>query len=194
MTIKAESLKSKYKSDILAKRELLIHLYRKLSPALTKTNIYIRYISRGVSETVAYNIKCKGRKIEATCNKLFSITTSEMKFIGSKELLILYRTKRNGTVELKIKKGFQCGKDFVVLVGLTDYFNFITDSEQKYSSKIRNTASSKPDHQYTNQTIIQPLITHPEERIWAGRTPPAEAPGPGRSEDQARQDETILHD
>ena len=54
-----------------------------------------------------------------------------MKFIGSKELLILYRTKRNGTVELKIKKGFQCGKDFVVLVGLTDYFNFITDSEQK---------------------------------------------------------------
>lgn len=36
MTIKAESLKSKYKSDILAKRELLIHLYRKLSPALTK--------------------------------------------------------------------------------------------------------------------------------------------------------------
>ena len=39
-----------------------------------------------------------------------------------------------------------------------------------------------------------PLTTpHPEERIWAGRTPPAEAPGPGRSEDQARQDETILH-
>ena len=67
-------------------------------------------------------------------------------------------------------------------------------SLQKYSSKIRNTASSKPDHQYTNQTIIQPLIiTHPEERIWAGRTPPAVAPGPGRSEDQARQDETILH-
>jgi len=24
---------------------------------------------------------------------------------------------------------------------------------------------------------------HPEERIWAGRTPPAEAPGPGRSEE-----------
>lgn len=24
---------------------------------------------------------------------------------------------------------------------------------------------------------------HPEERIWAERTPPAEAPGPGRSEE-----------
>ena len=33
-----------------------------------------------------------------------------------------------------------------------------------------------------------------EERIWAEQTPPAAALGPGRSEDQARQDETILHD
>ena len=32
-----------------------------------------------------------------------------------------------------------------------------------------------------------------EERIWAEQTPPAAALGPGRSEDQARQDETILH-
>ncbi len=131
MTIKTDSLNSKYKSDILAKRELLIYLYRKLSPALIKTNIYIRYISRGTSESIADNIKCKGTKIEATCNKLFSITTSEMKFIGSKELLILYRIKRNGTVQLKIKKGFQSGKDFVVLVQLADYYNFITDNEHQ---------------------------------------------------------------
>lgn len=34
-------------------------------------------------------------------------------------------------------------------------------SLQKYSSKIRNTASSKPVHQYTYQPIIQPLITPP---------------------------------
>ena len=47
-------------------------------------------------------------------------------------------------------------------------------SLQKYSSKIRGNPSSKPVHQCTNQTIIHPLITpHPEERIWAGRTPRA---------------------
>lgn len=49
--------------------------------------------------------------------------------------------------------------------------------------------SFKCDHQYPHQTT-----THPEERIWAEQTPPAAAPGPGRSEDQARQGETILHD
>ena len=39
-----------------------------------------------------------------------------------------------------------------------------------------------------------PSSPHPEERIWAEQTPPAAALGPGRSEGQARQDETILHD
>ena len=37
--------------------------------------------------------------------------------------------------------------------------------------KISNNPSLNSVHQCTNQTIIQPLITHPEERIWAGRTP-----------------------
>lgn len=131
MSINTSALSSKYKNDILTKRELLIYLYRKLSPALINTNIYIQYISRGNSENVADNIQRKGEKIKTTCDKLFLSSTSKMKFIGSKELLISYRTKRNGTVELKIKKGFQCGKDFVVLVQLSDYFDFITDSDHK---------------------------------------------------------------
>lgn len=66
-------------------------------------------------------------------------------------------------------------------------------SLSKHPSKIRNNPSSKPVHQYTDQATIPPLITHPEERIWAEQTPPAAAPGPGRSEDQAQSDETILH-
>lgn len=167
MTIKTDSLNSRYKSDILTKRELLIYLYRKLSPALIKTNIYIRYISRGTSESVADNIKCKGTKIETTCNKLFSITTSEMKFIGSKELLILYRTKRNGTVQLKIKKGFQSGKDFVVLVQLTDYYNFITDSEHKlkryfFEENVRDYLGNNR----TNADIMNTLETLKEIDFW----------------------------
>ena len=34
-----------------------------------------------------------------------------------------------------------------------------------------HTASSKPVRQRTNQPIIPPHHTHPEERIWAGQTP-----------------------
>ena len=37
--------------------------------------------------------------------------------------------------------------------------------------KISDNPSFNSVHQYTNQTVIQPVITHPEERIWAGQTP-----------------------
>ncbi len=158
MTICTSSLNSKYKSEILDKRELLIYLYRKLSPALTNTSINIQYISRGNSENVAENIRKKGDKIKATCNNLFLSSTSKMDFIGSRELLILYRTKRNGTVELKIKKGFQCGKDFVVLAQLSDYFNFITDADHKlkryfFEENVRDYLGSNR----TNTDIINTL-------------------------------------
>ena len=46
MSINTSALSSKYKSDILIKRELLIYLYRKLSPALINTSIYTIHISR----------------------------------------------------------------------------------------------------------------------------------------------------
>ena len=36
---------------------------------------------------------------------------------------------------------------------------------------------------YQSSSHPPPHHTHPEERIWAGRTPPAAAPGPGRSEE-----------
>lgn len=44
------------------------------------------------------------------------------------------------------------------------------------------------------QPIIQPIITSPWGAHLGRANAPAEAPGPGRSEDQARQDEIILHD
>ena len=45
-------------------------------------------------------------------------------------------------------------------------------SLQKYSSKISNNPSLNSVHQYTQQPFIHPPHhTHPEERIWAGRTP-----------------------
>lgn len=40
-----------------------------------------------------------------------------------------------------------------------------------YSSKISNNPSLNSAHQCTNQTVIQPVITHPEERIWVEQTP-----------------------
>lgn len=90
-----------------------------------------------------------------------------MKFIGSKELLILYRIKRNGTVQLKIKKGFQSGKDFVVLVQLADYYNFITDNEHQlkryfFEENVRDYLGNNR----TNTDIMNTLEAQDEIDFW----------------------------
>ena len=66
-------------------------------------------------------------------------------------------------------------------------------SKVLFKNQMNHIAKAGPSIHQPNH-YPTPHHAHPEERIWAGQTPPAEAPGPGRSENQARQDETILHD
>lgn len=71
----------------------------------------------------------------------------------------------------------------VYLVGAKSIYR-VAEKDEEYlrdeEEKNQNTASIHPSTHHPTRHH-----THPEERIWAGRTPPAEAPGPGRSENQA---------
>lgn len=123
--------KSNLNSRIIKKRNDLIYAYRKTAAALTKCTIHIAYISRGDSSSVAPNITAKGEKIATTCASLFTESDVEVSFCGSSDLIRKYRKKRNALVSLLTKKSFQHKSDFVALVSLRDYFNFITDEDGK---------------------------------------------------------------
>lgn len=58
---------------------------------------------------------------------------------------------------------------------------------QNYINRFKSILQKSETTHHSSATInhLHQTITHPEERIWAGRTPPAEAPGPGRSEECA---------
>lgn len=123
--------KSNLNEQIIKKRNDLIYAYRKTAAALTKCTIHIAYISRGDSSNVAPNITAKGEKIAATCASLFTESNVEVSFCGSSDLIRKYRKKRNALVSLLTKKSFQQKSDFVALVSLRDYFDFITDEDGK---------------------------------------------------------------
>ena len=59
-------------------------------------------------------------------------------------------------------------------------------SFQKYSSKIRKSVPFNSVHQCTNQIVIQPYHPPPWRAHLGRANAPAEAPGPGRSEEWAR--------
>lgn len=123
--------KSNLNASIIKKRNDLIYAYRKIAAALTKCTIHITYISRGDSSNVAPNIVAKGEKIGTTCASLFTESDVNVSFCGASELIKKYRKKRNALVSLRTSKCFQYKSDFVALVSLRDYFNFITDEDGK---------------------------------------------------------------
>lgn len=100
----------------------------------------------------------------------------------------------SGNQEAEIRK-------FVLVCAVKVFCSLFGGSDiSKLLDRFKSTLQKSETTHCQSQSIniptkpLNPVITHPEERIWAGRTPPAAALGPGRSEDQARQDETILHD
>lgn len=131
LRLATEEFKSNLNAGIIKKRKDLIYAYRKIAAALRKCTVYITYISRGDSSSVAPNIIAKGEKIGATCASLFTESDVKVSFCGASEIIKKYRKKRNGLVSLKTSKCIQYKSDFVALVSLRDYFDFITDEDGK---------------------------------------------------------------
>lgn len=131
LRLATSEFKSKLNARILKKRKSLIETYRKVAHILTKCSINIIYTSRGDSSQVAADIVAKGRKIENTCRTLFLDCDVKTLFWGASELIMQYRKKRNAPVILNTIKCFQNKTDFVALVSLDDYFQFVTDENRK---------------------------------------------------------------
>lgn len=129
LRLATSDFKSKLNAKIIKKRNDLIYAYRKIASALTKCTIYITYVSRGDSTAVAPNIAAKGEKIKATCESLFTDSEVHVSFCGATEIVKKHRKKRNALVTLKTAKCFQYKSDFVALVSLRDYLDFITDED-----------------------------------------------------------------
>lgn len=131
LRLATEKFKSKLNNRILKKRKSLIDACRKVAHILAKCSVNIIYVSRGDSSQVAPNIEAKGHKIENTCRTLFLDCNAQTVFWGASELIKQYRKKRNAPVILNTIKCFQNKTDFVALVSLDDYFQFVTDENQK---------------------------------------------------------------
>lgn len=125
-------LSGAYNSDILYKRRLFIEAYKKTASNLSNLSVHFFYVSRGDSTIVGDNIKSRAEQISGTLKGLFSNCDVDYSFIGSSELLALYRKKPEYELELRhsgiISYSQEC---FIVLCNLKDYYDFISDNTGK---------------------------------------------------------------
>lgn len=125
-------LKGAYNSEVLFKRRIFIDAYKKLASSLFKLSFNLFYVSRGDVTEIGDNIRSRANQIVDSLERLFSNCYVDYAFIGSSELLALYRKKPEYEIELRHSGVISFHQEcFIVLSNLRDYYSFITDESGK---------------------------------------------------------------
>lgn len=123
-----DGLKGSYNEALLAIRDNLIYSIKKVSARLKKLTIEVYYSSRGDTSQIGEEVVARAEQVEIILKDYFSYGEVKFNFMGSMELLNLYRKIKNYTLELPFKEALTSGERYVILVKLQDYFNFISEN------------------------------------------------------------------
>ncbi|WP_347883682.1 AIPR family protein [Pseudomonas aestiva] len=116
-----------YSKQLLQARERLKYAYRRLSPRLSNFSVNVFYASRGDTTEIGEEVISRGMQIAQLIKDSFGSSKPEFKFLGSTELVELYRKHPNYTLELPFIDVLSKGEQYVLLARLSDYFGFISD-------------------------------------------------------------------
>lgn len=121
-----EELTGQYREELLNKRNDFLSLYRKYASKLVGMNIKYFYVSRGDTSLIESNILSRAKQIENTTTSNFSMCNTSYNFLGSTELLSLYRQKKYFRLKLRYEEMISTKNEgYILLVRLGNYFNFI---------------------------------------------------------------------
>lgn len=131
LTLEESELKSNYNDDVLFKRKLLKLLYEKVAPYLVNFNINLIYASRGNTSELANNVISKADYLCGKVSEKFGKSKVQFNFIGSTELLEIYRKQKQLFSSIKCLDVITCNDSYIAVCNLKDYYDFIIDSEDK---------------------------------------------------------------
>lgn len=126
-SLESSQLKGDYSEKVISFRENLKLAYRKVSPRLSQFSIDFCYASRGNTSELGESILSRSEQLTQIVKDAFGNCLSKFTFFGSTELIELNRKKPNFQLELPILKDLSNGENYIILVKLKDYYNFIQD-------------------------------------------------------------------
>lgn len=123
---------------VLDARDDIIIAYKKLALANCKTTIKFVFVSRGDSADIGDVTKATGDCIVRKVEQKFSDTKVSLTYIGSKELVQLYRDNSVAEKELTFEDSFSHGNSYIMLVKLSNYYDFIKHSDGSIDRRLFN--------------------------------------------------------
>jgi len=161
------NLKGSYSEALLKMRSNLRFAYRKLSPRLSAFSVEVFYASRGDTSEIGEEVQSRATQIESVIRESFGACNSKFIFLGSTELVELHRRKPNYTLELPFVDALSKGERYVVLVRLSDYFEFVSEDGQLrrylFDSNVRDFMGLNRVNEDIRQTL---LVGGPTDFWW----------------------------
>ncbi len=168
-SIDDQDLKGAYSAALLKCRARLLVSYRKLAPRLTNFKVICSYVSRGSVEAgIGIEVRSRAEQIVGIAKDCFNDAEVEFDFVGSSELIGLHRRRPNFSLDLPYVSSLNsAGSNYVLLVGLRDYFGFSSDEQGKlrrylFESNVRDFMGVNR----VNEDIAQSLADQGAPDFW----------------------------
>ena len=157
-----------YNAELLNSIKLFRSIFERTASYLDSLRFEFFYVSRGDTSSVGDNIVARSNQISEKISSLFSKCTCNYRFIGSSELLELYRNKPVYDIVLPYKEVISHeGECSIALCDIQDYFCFITDDNgelKKYlfDSNVRDYMGINS----VNEDILESLVNKKNIDFW----------------------------
>ena len=127
-----DELTGDYSESLMDARSIFLKAYAALAHLDPLVEIRIVYASRGDAAIVSDAVKGRMKQLEDQASAQFSKANVSSSFVGAKELLQLYRKIRDENLILPFESSLTHDENnYVIIVTLNDYFDFVKDSEGK---------------------------------------------------------------
>lgn len=168
--VEDKQYEKRYNEDVLMAFALFRDLYVKVLRNTPKLNISFYYATYAV-ETHP-NVQAQANELEIMVRKLFpsNKTTVKVFFWGAEELLLAAQSQAEHKLNLPLAENpinIGSHKDFVALVNIAKYYDFITDENKNLRKYIfEANVRDYQGHNAVNQDIENTLATPTGEDFW----------------------------
>lgn len=170
MANSSDAFIGRYNSDVLKQFDLFKSVYIQLIRKRIKVNIKYMYISKGID--IHTNVQSQANELVLDVKALFpsANVNVSVNFISADKLMELKDVMKDKEHNLKLAENpiaIGTKKDFVTLVNLIEYYNFITNEEEELLKHIFE--SNVRDYQgntEVNSEIYNSLLNKESEDFW----------------------------
>lgn len=167
ITARFEKYHNRYRAELCDKVKLFLEIYQKIVTKHSTLRIHFVYASLGLK--VSPGVQAQADELVSKCKGQFPIAEVEVDFVGAERLFTLSRISSSPYRNLKLLAqpiGTYKEKGYVALVGLVDYYDFLSEDGKMVNGLLDANVRDYQGLTMVNKAILDTLENSPNEEFW----------------------------